>query len=144
MRSGAILDTGPLVAYLRPQEAFHEWSVEQFESAERPFISCEPVVTEACFLVARVDRPASRVLELLERGAVRIGFDLGDELAAVRTLMRRYAGVPMSLADACLVRLAELTGSPICTLDSDFAIYRAHGRRALDLITPSPRQLHEP
>ncbi len=49
----------------------------------------------------------------------------------------------MSLADACLVRLAEITGLPICTLDSDFAIYRAHGRRALTLITPERRSLHE-
>jgi hypothetical protein len=58
--------------------------------------------------------------------------------------MRRYANVPMSLADACLVRLAELTRLPICTLDSDFGIYRAHGRRTLELITPERRSLHEP
>jgi predicted nucleic acid-binding protein len=51
----------------------------------------------------------------------------------------------MSLADACLVRLAEMTGLPICTLDRDFAIYRAHRRRGLTLIMPSdPRSLHEP
>jgi len=63
----------------------------------------------------------------------------------VRALMRRYENVPMSLADACLVRLAEMTGLPICTLDRDFAIYRTSRRRALTLIMPSdPRSLHEP
>jgi predicted nucleic acid-binding protein len=144
MRSGAILDTGPLVAYLRAQEAYHDWAVEQFSKPELSLVTCEPVLTEACFLIARSGRPASRVLELIERGAVRIDFELHDELAAVRALMQRYASVPMSLADACLVRLAELTALPICTLDGDFTIYRAHGRRALHLISPGPRHLHEP
>lgn len=144
MRSGALLDTGPLVAYLRPREADHDWAVERFEASDEPFLSCEPVVTEACFLVARAGRSATVVLDLVRRGLVRIGFRLEDELGAVRTLMARYANVPMSLADACLVRLAELTGLPICTLDADFAIYRAHGRRPLNLILPDRRQLHEP
>ena len=58
--------------------------------------------------------------------------------------MRRYQNVPMSLADACLVRLAQMTGLPICTFDEDFAIYRADGRRALSLITPDRRSFHEP
>jgi uncharacterized protein len=65
--------------------------------------------------------------------------------AAVQALMERYANVPMSLADACLVRLAEMTRLPICTLDSDFAVYRAHGRRGLALIMPpGGRSLPEP
>jgi predicted nucleic acid-binding protein len=51
----------------------------------------------------------------------------------------------MSLADACLVRLAELTGLPICTLDRDFEIYRAHRHREIALIMPpGGRSLHEP
>ena len=60
--------------------------------------------------------------------------------------MQRYENLPMSLADACLVRMAEQTGLPICTLDSDFEIYRAHGCRNLDLIMPpgGGRSLHEP
>ena len=84
------------------------------------------------------------MLDVLRRGAVRIGFELNDQLAAVRTLMDRYANMPMSLADACLVRLAEMTRLPICTLDSDFEVYRAHRSRTLDLIMPpSHRSLHE-
>ena len=78
-----------------------------------------------------------------KRGRLRIGLQLDQETGAIRALMQRYANVPMSLADACLVRLAELTGLPICTLDDHFSIYRAHGRRALHLITPGPRDLHE-
>jgi predicted nucleic acid-binding protein len=84
------------------------------------------------------------VIEYVSRNRIVIGLQLELELPALRALLERYANVPMSLADACLVRLAEMTGLPICTLDSDFAIYRANGRRALQLIAPTPRQLQEP
>lgn len=145
MNSGVLMDTGPLVAYLRPREHHHDWAVEQFAKLELPLITCEPVLTEACFLIARNGQPPTRVLDLLRPGAMQIGFDLRGELAAVRALMQRYANVPMSLADACLVRLAEVTGLPICTLDRDFEIYRTRrGRRLELLIPPGGRSLHEP
>jgi uncharacterized protein len=144
MRSGVLLDTGPLVAYLHPRDTYHDWAVDTFNDFDPPVITCEPVLTEACFLVARTKLPATRVLEYVARGGARAGLQLEIELTAVRALMERYANVPMSLADACLVRLAEMTGLPICTLDADFSVYRAHGRRALTLISPSPRHLHEP
>ena len=144
MRSGVLLDTGPLVAYLSPNDRHHDWAVASFDEFTGPVISCAAVLTEACFLVARNRSPAQRVLEFVIRTGVRINLDLGEELAAIAALMQRYAEVPMSLADACLVRLAELTGLPICTLDSDFAIYRTHRRRPLQLIAPQSGLLHEP
>ena len=142
---GVLLDTGPLVAYLYPRDAYHEWAIRQFEISDLPFLTCEAVLTESCFLVARNGQAATRVLDMLTRGVVRIGLGIGEEIAAVHGMMTRYANVPMSLADACLVRLAEMTDLPICTLDSDFAIYRTQRRRALNLISPSGRHaLHEP
>jgi predicted nucleic acid-binding protein len=63
---------------------------------------------------------------------------LGDDVVAIRALLKRYDSVPASLADACLIRLAELNEpSRVLTLDSDFHIYRRHGRRAIALITPA-------
>ncbi|HLY45141.1 MAG TPA: PIN domain-containing protein [Stellaceae bacterium] len=143
MRSGVLLDTGPLVAYLYRQEAHHNWALEQFTTLGLPFVTCEPVLTEACFLVARNGQSPTRVLDIFRRGAVRIGIEVQDELGPIRALIERYANVPMSLADACLVRLAETTQLPVCTLDVDFTIYRAQGRRPLDLIMPDRRSLHE-
>lgn len=144
MRSGVLLDTGPFVAYLYARDRDHDWAAEQFRAAETPFVACEPVLTEACLLLSRNRLSPAHALALVERGIVRLGLAIQDELSAIRALMERYANVPMSLADACLVRLAELTGLPICTLDSDFAIYRAHGRRGLTLISPHRHHLHEP
>ena len=144
MRSGTLLDTGPIVAYLYSRDAYHDWAVEAFSEVQPPVITCEAVLTEACFLIERNRWPATRVLEYALESEIRIGLQLEREIEAIRGLMRRYANVPMSLADACLVRLAEITDLPICTLDHDFAIYRAGRRRSLTLITPEPRALHEP
>jgi len=141
----ALIDTGPLVAYFVRSEINYAWAVETFKQLRRPALTCEAVIAEACFLLARRNIPPARLLTFLQRGDLEIGLALGDEAGPVRALMERYANVPMSLADACLVRLAEMTGLPICTLDSDFLIYRAHGRNALNLIVPPrARGLHEP
>ena len=145
MRSGVLLDTGPLVAYLTERDAYHDWAVDTFAGLDPPAITCEPVLTEATFLVVRNGQPATLVLDYALESEMRIGLQLEREMQIISDLMRRYANVPMSLADACLVRLAEMTDLPICTLDRDFAIYRTGRRRALNLIIPSdPRSVHEP
>jgi len=139
------LDTGPLVAYLTERDAYHDWAIDTFAGLDPPAITCEPVLTEAAFLVVRNGQPATLVLDYALESEMRIGLQLEREMQIISDLMRRYANVPMSLADACLVRLAEMTDLPICTLDRDFAIYRTGRRRALNLIIPSdPRSLHEP
>jgi predicted nucleic acid-binding protein len=142
---GALLDTGPLAAYLYPRDTYHDWAVRQFEAADAPFLTCEAVLTEACFLAARNGQAAISVLQMFSCGVVRISLDIEEELPGIEALMKRYANVPMSLADACLVRMAEMKALPICTLDSDFAIYRAQRRRPLNLISPyGAHGLHEP
>src|SRR5947207_2920 len=115
MRPGVLLDTGPLVAYLWARDRYHAWAVNALDQIEPPLITCEPVLTEACFLSVRNRLPAAGVLQPVERGRIQVGFDLGVEVSSVRALMERYADVPMSLADACLVRMAEISGLPICT-----------------------------
>lgn len=137
MSVGAVMDTGPLVAYFCAREARHAWAVAQFEQLLPPVLTCEPVLTETCFLLGRANVPASRLLGKLRQGVLRIGLRLEDEATAVAELMHRYRNLPMSLADACLVRLAEMSGLPICTLDADFSIYRRHRRTRLELISPN-------
>jgi uncharacterized protein len=145
MKPGVLMDTGPLVAYRRSRDAHHRWAVETFETLEPPVISCEPVLTETAFLLARAGLSPAWVVEQVERGIINMGLRIDEEAAAIQALMQRYADVPMSLADACLVRMAEMTGLPICTLDRDFAIYRTHRRRALTLIAPDGvGYMHEP
>lgn len=76
--------------------------------------------------------------DLVERGAVRVAMSLADQVVAVRVLFERYDNVPASLADACLVRMSELYEScQVLTLDSDFSVYRRHGRKVIPVLSPS-------
>ena len=66
-----------------------------------------------------------------------IGMAVADHHSALLAMVRRYADVPMSLADACLVRLAELfPQSPVLTLDSGFSVYRKNGRQVIEVLRP--------
>jgi predicted nucleic acid-binding protein len=98
---------------------------------------CEPVLAEAMYLLRRYPRAQNQLLRLIQVGALRISFSLSDEIQVVRELINKYADVPMSLADACLVRMAELYDNhSVCTLDSDFQVYRKHGRQLIPLLQP--------
>jgi len=131
------MDTGRLVALLDAADSYHHWAAQQFPKFVGKVRVCEAVLTEALFLL-RALRPAQeKVLEWVELGELTCDFVLREDARAVRALWKRYSNVPMSLADACIVRMAEKhPRSVICTIDSDFSIYRRDGRHPLQLLTP--------
>jgi predicted nucleic acid-binding protein len=132
-----LVDTGPLIALLEAAEKHHAWVVETVRSAPVPLLTCEAVLTEACFLLKRQQRDPNDLLLMAERGFFRVAFDFNREQAAIRHLLARYADLPISFADSCLVRMNELhPESAIWTLDRDFKIYRRHGRSSIPLISP--------
>jgi len=132
-----ITDAGPLVAYLKRDDQHHDWAEEMFQRITRPLRTCDAALSEAFFLLQQTHGGAGNLLALLERGLVIPDFNLLAELPAVGPLLRRYESVPMSLADACLVRMAELhRDAAVFTLDSDFRICRKHRRQAIALIYP--------
>ncbi len=133
----AIVDTGPLVAFFDRSEQHHAWVAERIEQLEPPLLVCEPVLTEAMYLLSRYGRAEDALLELVDNGALDIAFRVEDHIGALRKLLHKYRDVPMSLADACVVRMAEIhDGHDILTLDSDFSVYRKHDRVPLALIRP--------
>lgn len=132
-----ILDTGPWVALHCRDEQHHDWARAQFAATAEPLLTCEAVVAETCFLLARSGFDPGRALELIERGVVKPALALEEEITAVRRLFARYDKVPASLADACLIRMSELyEPCRILTLDNDFHVYRRHGRKAIPVLTP--------
>jgi predicted nucleic acid-binding protein len=133
----AIVDTGPLVALLNAADNHHTWTRAALDDVEAPMATCEAVLSEACFLLHRIHGGQDALLELAARGIVTVAFSLAAELTAVRKLMERYASVPMSLADACLVRMSELDPrATVITLDSDFKVYRRNRRQAIPALLP--------
>ena len=132
-----IADAGPLVAYLKRDDKDHDWAADVFQRLTSLLRTCDAALSEAFFLLQRTHGGADRLLELLERGLVIPDFSLVAELRAIGQLLRRYQSVPMSLADACLVRMAELHHDAfVLTLDSDFRIYRKHRRQQIPLLHP--------
>jgi len=132
-----LLDTGPLVAYLDRRDARHSWAFDRFAEITPPLLTCESVISEACFLTGRIPDGIESVLRLLEQGGVQIGFSLQDEQEAVVGLMRRFSDRPMSLADACVVRMSEIVADcTVLTLDSGFRIYRRNRRQKIPLMIP--------
>ena len=133
-----LLDTGPWVALLCKDDKHHAWAKQQFSVYPGPFLTCEAVVAETCFLLARYGLDASKALMLIERGVVQVGMTLTQQLTPVNALYQRYDNIPASLADACLVRMSELyEPCHVLTLDSDFHIYRRHGRKVIPVICPA-------
>jgi predicted nucleic acid-binding protein len=138
LTEAVLVDTGPIVAFLNSRDRYHEWSKEAFAEIDAPILSCEAVLSEACFLLRNARGGTEAVLKLVERGLVRLPFRLEAESASVRRLLSRYSNVPMSLADACLVRLSEqVSASVLLTLDRDFRFYRKHGRNVIPTRMPA-------
>lgn len=134
----AIVDTGPLVAYLDRAERHHGWTVDQVRVLDAPLLVCEPVLAEAMYLLSDLPKAQEALFDLLAKGALRIEFQIAEHVDSLRSLHRKYRDRPISLADACIVRMAELfEHHRVFTLDSDFSVYRKNGREPLELIVPS-------
>ncbi len=137
MRTQVIVDTGPLVALLNRNDATHSWVVQQLQDIAPPLITCEAVLAEATYLTRHLPGARAALIEMVSDGFLRIGMTVADNHHAILALIRRYHTVPMSLADACLVRLAEIfPHSVVLTLDSDFWIYRKNGRLTIEVLKP--------
>ena len=140
MNQPVILDASPLVAFLKKEDDYHQWSNATMRALEGPLFTCEPVIVEACFLLRRTYAGQESVMSLISDGIIQVDFSLADHATALRTLMAQYDSVPMSLADACLVRMAELRrNSVVMTFDSDFKIYRMNRNEIIPLMTPDDR-----
>jgi uncharacterized protein len=136
--TAAIVDTGPLVAFFDRAEQHHRWVAERIEKLDAPLLVCEPVLAEAMYLLARYSEVQDAVLELVQNGALSIALRIDEHIGALRKLLQKYRDTPMSLADACNVRMAEIYDRhAVLTLDSDFLVYRKHGRVPLRLIHPT-------
>ncbi len=132
-----LVDSGPLVGYLSRTDQHHSWAVKVWESVYDPLWTCEAVLSEAIFLLQSDGVSIESLLSLIERGVVKLAFDVAEQQPDVFRLLRKYADQPMSLADACLVRMAELSDQcHVFTTDRDFLVYRRKGRGVIPLIAP--------
>jgi len=135
MAASVLADAGFLVALLSRRDVNHAWATAQAPRHPPPWKTCEAALSEAFHLLGTRGGPG--LAALIRRGAVVSSFHLDEEVEAVLKLMQKYADVPMSLADACLVRMTEVSADPmLLTTDTDFRIYRRHGRHTVPCMLP--------
>jgi uncharacterized protein len=135
MATSALVDAGFLVALLSRRDGNHRWAAAQAPRLPPPWMTCEAVLSEASHLLGG-DGTRS-LASLLRRGALVCGYRFADDMDAVFKLLEKYADVPMSFADACLVRMTETLNDPmLLTTDADFRIYRRHGRQIIPCVLP--------
>ena len=135
MAENVLVDAGFIVALLRSRDTHHRWAAEQATSFAPPWRTCESVLSEAFHLLGQ--RGRSALDAMLRRGALLVAFEFARDQEAVLKLLQKYSDVPMSFADACLVRMTEtLAGPVVLTTDADFGIYRRHGRQVVPSVMP--------
>ena len=136
MARSVFVDAGFLVALLNRRDSHHQWAMAQATQHAPPWRTCEAVLSEAFYLLGA--RGAHGLSELLRRGALMSAFHVDNDIESVLKFLQKYADVPMSLADACLVRMTETLPDPvILTTDSGFRIYRRHSRQMVPCMLPA-------
>jgi predicted nucleic acid-binding protein len=136
MAANVLVDACFLVALLNRRDTHHDWAkATAIEYSGQPWRCCEAVISETIYLLS--EGRTDSFIKMLRRGLV-LPINMSDELEAVLSLMERYARVPMSFADACLVRMTEKLPDPlVLSTGSDFRIYRRHGRQVVPCVLPS-------
>ena len=135
--AGALLDTGPIVALLSRTDANHKRARRLFGSCAPPFRTCEAVLVEAAHLLSRHNPSgAADIIRLGVSGLFEVDLRINEHWASLERLLRKYVDVPADLADACLIRCAEVHDEPrILTFDEDFSVYRWGGRKPFKILS---------
>ena len=136
MAATVFVDAGFLAAFLVARDSNHAWAVAQPRRFPPPWHTCDAVLSETLHLIGQ--HAFTPLSSLIRGGAVVSSFRFADSTNEVLALMERYADVPMSFADACLVRMTETAPDPsLLTTDTDFRIYRRHGRKTIPCVLPA-------
>jgi len=128
-----LTDAGPLVALVDKGEPDHDACVACLPNLSGPMVTTWPAFTEAMYLLGEAGgwHAQEPLWRMVQQGNLEIAFQGSDDYERMRALMHKYRDLPMDLADASLVRLAEERRlRDIFTLDErDFHIYRVLGRQ---------------
>ena len=132
-----LVGAGPLVAIIDRGEADHARCVATLTSITLPLVTTWPALTEAMYLLGEAASwPGQEALwRLVERGDLEIVEISPSARGRIRVLMDKYRDLPMDLADASLVALAEERRlNRVFTLDRDFRVYRLPRGASFDVI----------
>jgi uncharacterized protein len=121
-----LVDAGPLIALIHADDQHPRRCVAAFQQVTEPLGTVWPVLTEAMYLLSFFWKAQEALWEMLDRGVIQLLPLAGEDMSRMRELMKKYKDLPMDLADAALVAVAEREKiRRIFTLDRrDFEVYR--------------------
>lgn len=129
MKRRVAVDSGPLVALFDPSDCYHQEAIAFFSDRTLRGFTTTAVIAEVTHLLEFRDDTPVNFLRWLKRGPFAVE-DVANDLDRIIELMQKYADVPMDFADATVVAVSERLGiRDVATLDSDFIVYRLHGRQ---------------
>ena len=132
-----IIDTGPIVSLFSNRDQWHNWTERFFDTLDIPMITCQAVLTESLFLMHRNNVQSDELFSFIKKGILIIENFNRNDWDNISKKMKKYSNIPMSFADACLVRMSENTpDARLFTLDSDFKIYRKTNNHVISLVIP--------
>jgi predicted nucleic acid-binding protein len=132
-----LVDASFLVSVYDKQEPYHRQCMAALDQVNQPLVTCEPVITEAIYLLRRLPGAPQAILAGIQEGQLEIPFQLAHGAAEVLGCYNKYRDTPCDFADACLIHMADLldTGD-ILTLDSDFRHYRWRRNKRFRMLIP--------
>jgi hypothetical protein len=133
---GLLVDAGPLVALLDRGDPEHDACVDALTQARDRLVTVWPAFTEAMYLLRESWTAQKALWSRLETDALTLAPLDESDAPRMRELMEKYRDLPMDLADAALVRVAERDQlTRIFTLDrKHFSVYRAGRRRRFSIV----------
>lgn len=121
----ALIDSGPIIALFNRKDRFHTKSLAFLKDYRGSLITTWPVITESMCMLSFSQTVQVNLLEWIERGALSIADLSATDIEYIKKRISRYSDIPMDLADASLMCVAERDGiMNIVSIDSDFSIYR--------------------
>ena len=132
-----LVDASFLVSIYDKQEPYHRQCMAVLDQLNQPLVTCEPVVTEAIYLLRRLSGAPQAILASIQEGQLEIPFHLPHGVDEVLAYFTKYRDTPCDFADACLIAMADhLNTGDILTLDSDFGHYRWKRNRRFHMLIP--------
>jgi len=132
-----LVDASFLVSVCDKQEPYHRQCMAVLGQVNRPLVTCEPVVTEAIYLLRRLPGAPQAILANIQEGRLEIPFQLAHGVGEALACYNKYRDTPCDFADACLIAMADqLNTGDILTLDRDFKHYRWRRSRAFRMLIP--------
>jgi predicted nucleic acid-binding protein len=132
-----LVDASFLVSVYDKQEPYHRQCMAVLDQINQPLVTCEPVVTEAIYLLRRLSGAPQAILASIQEEQLEIPFQLAHGVDEALAYYKKYRDTPCDFADACLIAMADqLNTGDILTLDSDFKHYRWRRSKRFRMLIP--------